>query len=141
MKSMSKQSGNGAWGLGNGGSFHVRSLASDLDKQHPPFAISHSLVAIFGFLALALLAGCHSDMYDQPRGKPLAQSHFFQNGQVARPLVDGTVSHSDAADDELLLTGKQNGQLSNTFPFRVTKEVLDRGHERYNVYCSPCHGL
>ena len=101
----------------------------------------HSLVAVIGFIAFALLAGCHSDMYDQPRGKPLAENKFFPNGQVARPLVDGTVPHSDTPADELLLTGRMNGRLSDTFPFRVTKEVLDRGHERFNIYCSPCHGL
>jgi hypothetical protein len=90
---------------------------------------------------LALMTGCHSDMYDQPRGKPLAESRFFPNGQVARPRVEGTIPRTETPDDELLLTGRLNGQLSDTFPFRVTEEVLDRGHERYHAYCSPCHGI
>lgn len=92
-------------------------------------------------LALLFFAGCHSDMYDQPRGKPLAESRFFENGQVARPRVEGTVQHDEAPVDELLHTGKVGGQLSDTFPFRVTKDVVDRGRERYNIYCSPCHGF
>ncbi|RPH38019.1 cytochrome c [bacterium] len=91
--------------------------------------------------ALVLFAGSHSDLSDQPRGKQLGASRFFETGQVARPLVEGTVPHSETRDDELLLNGKLDGRLSDTFPFRVTKDVLDRGHERYNVYCSPCHGL
>jgi mono/diheme cytochrome c family protein len=99
------------------------------------------ITLILALLAVGLFAGCHSDMYDQPRGKPLGASRFFQDGQVARPLVEGTVPHSQAKEDELLLTGKLDGQLSNTFPFRVSKEVLDRGRERYTIYCSPCHGL
>jgi hypothetical protein len=107
---------------------------------YPLLPMPYSLTMVIGFISLALFAGCHSDMYDQPRGKPLAQSRFFQNGQVARPLVDGTVPHTDTTSDDLLLTGRLNGQLSDTFPFRVTKDVLDRGHERYAVYCSPCHG-
>ncbi|MBP1648607.1 MAG: quinol:cytochrome c oxidoreductase monoheme cytochrome subunit [Bacteroidetes bacterium] len=98
--------------------------------------------AFIGLLVVVtLFAGCHSDMYDQPRGKPLAESRFFENGQVSRPLVEGTVPHNPERKDELLLTGRLNGQLSDTFPFRVTKDVLERGRERYNVYCSPCHGL
>jgi len=101
----------------------------------------HYVKMAMGAAALALLVGCHSDMYDQPRGKPLAGSRFFPDGREARPLVDGTVPHSDSAEDDLLLTGRRDGRLSSTFPFRVTKEVLDRGHERYNIYCSPCHGL
>jgi mono/diheme cytochrome c family protein len=100
-----------------------------------------NILATVALLGLALFAGCHSDMYDQPRGKPLAESHFYENGQVARPLVDGTVPHSDTPSDELLLTGKIDRRLSDTFPFRVTKEVLDRGHQRFEIYCSPCHGL
>ena len=99
------------------------------------------IIAVTALLGLALFAGCHSDMYDQPKGKPLAASRFFQNGQVARPLVDGTVPHKEIAADELLLTGRLDGRQSDTFPFRVTKDVLDRGHERFNIYCAPCHGL
>ncbi len=102
---------------------------------------NETIAVTAALLAMALFAGCHSDMYDQPRGKPLGASRFFENGQVARPLVDGTVPHSETPENELLMTGKLNGQISNTFPFRVTMDVLERGHERYNIYCSPCHGL
>jgi mono/diheme cytochrome c family protein len=109
------------------------SVANSLDRGR--------ITVIFFLLPLATITGCHSDMYDQPRGKPLGESHFFQNGQVARPLVDGTVPHSETPGDELLLTGKVDGRLSDTFPFRVTRDVLDRGHERFNIYCSPCHGV
>ena len=115
-------------------------LTKQLSYHHTLFPMPHSLAAIIGFVALALLAGCHSDMYDMPRGKPLGENGNFPGGQEARPLVDGTVPHSEMPQDELLLTGRVNGQLSNTFPFPVTKEVLERGHERFNIYCTPCHG-
>ncbi len=115
-------------------------------NNHPRSSVPKSphccrITLTAAFLVAALFAGCHSDMYDQPRGKPLGASRFYENGQVARPLEEGTVPHSDTPVDELLLTGKLEGRLSNTFPFRVTKEVLVRGHERFNIYCSPCHGL
>lgn len=88
-----------------------------------------------------LVAGCHSDMYDQPRSKPLGASKFFANGQSSRPFVEGTVAHEAAGRDELLLTGKENGKFSNRFPFPVTEDMVRRGGERYNIYCSPCHGV
>ncbi len=130
--------------MGNSGHIIINNQQSmdnePLGHLHTPSPMPHSLLVVVGFIALALYAGCHSDMYDQPRGKPLGANGYFLNGQEARPLVDGTVPHSDTLEDELLLTGRVKGQISNTFPFRVTKEVLERGHERFNIYCSPCHG-
>jgi hypothetical protein len=111
-------------------------MNNDLSAGHTKYVTFAVALA-----ALALLVGCHSDMYDQPRGKPLVWSRFFPDRREARPLVDGTVPHSDTTESDLLLTGKLDGRVSDTFPFRVTKDVLERGHERYNIYCSPCHGL
>jgi len=95
--------------------------------------------------ALALMsvtaAGCRQDMHDAPRYDPLEASDLFLNGSSARPLVEGTVSRGDLRADTYLYTGKgADGQPVTAFPFAITRTELDRGQERFNVYCSPCHG-
>lgn len=90
-------------------------------------------------VALAL-AGCRYDMQDQPRAKTFRMSNFYDDRQTARPLVSGVVPRGDLEEDELLYTGRVKGQLADVFPFPVTRAVLDRGRERFNIYCSPCHG-
>jgi len=79
-------------------------------------------------------------MQDQPRYKPLAASAFFADGTSARLPVDDTAARSEPGTDTLLETGKVNGVLVDEFPFPVTRAVLDRGQERFNIFCSPCHG-
>ena len=88
---------------------------------------------------MLFLFGCRLDMHVQPKYKPLDPSTFFDDGRSARPEVPGTVAHGHLRTDELLFTGKVNGEPSDAFPFPVTREVLERGRERYNIYCSPCH--
>jgi mono/diheme cytochrome c family protein len=88
----------------------------------------------------ALVSGCRQDMHDAPRYDPLEYSSVFPGNASAQPLVDGTVARSDDIDDTLRTTGKQNGQPSPVVPFAITKADMDRGQERYNIYCSPCHG-
>jgi len=78
-------------------------------------------------------------MQVQPRYNPLDPSTFFDDGRSARPEVPGTVAHGHLRTDELMFTGKLNGKLADAFPFPVTRQVLERGRERYNIYCSPCH--
>lgn len=90
--------------------------------------------------ALVLLAaGCRQDMHDQPKYQPLEASGFFADGRASRPRIPGTVARGRRDDDALLVSGKQDGKLSEVFPKTVTKDVLDRGHQRFDVYCSPCH--
>jgi len=94
----------------------------------------------------ALFAGaCRQDMHDAPRYDPYESSAIFRNESSAQPLVVGTEPRRDVAgavldEDELLNTGKQAGQIANVFPFAITRADLDRGEERFNIYCSPCHG-
>ncbi len=90
-------------------------------------------------LALMVLGGCRQDMHDQPKFKPLAMNTFYPDDRSARPLVEGTVAREDEEADQYYYTGKINGQPGTEFPFPVTKEVLERGQQRYNIYCSPCH--
>jgi len=89
--------------------------------------------------ASALLGACRQDMHDQPKFIPLRESGFYADHRSARPIIEGTVARGHLDDDELLDTGKANGQDAAEFPFAVTAEVMARGQERYNIFCAPCH--
>jgi len=94
--------------------------------------------------ALVLVcAGCRLDMHVQPRYNPYDPTDFFNDGQSARMPVAGTVPRGDLTlgPDELLYTGKVNDAVATGFPFPITREILDRGRERFNINCNPCHGL
>jgi mono/diheme cytochrome c family protein len=71
---------------------------------------------------------------------PLRQSDFFGDARSARPLVAGTVARGQLRDDSVRYTGKANGSDVTTFPFPITASVMSRGRERFDIYCSPCHG-
>ncbi len=92
-----------------------------------------------GLLALLALAGCRQDMQDQPRFKPLAKSDFYGDIRSARPQIDGTVARGQLHDDAYLYSGKVGNDPGDYMPFPVTKDVLERGQQRFNVYCTPCH--
>jgi hypothetical protein len=79
-------------------------------------------------------------MHDQPKYEPLEASDFYADGRASRPTVDGTVARGQLKLDEALYSGKTEGRLLEVFPFPITQQVLVRGHERFDVYCSPCHG-
>jgi len=88
---------------------------------------------------LLLLSACRQQMADQSRYDPLEESSFFPDHRSARPLPVGVIARGFLDDDELLYTGRVNGQLATTFPFEITTAVLTRGRDRYNIFCSPCH--
>lgn len=90
-------------------------------------------------LGLTLLWGCRQDMHDQARYEPLEKSDFFEDGRASRPLVPGTVARGQLRTDTHMSAGKVDGQLVETLPFPVTRALLERGQERYNIYCTPCH--
>jgi mono/diheme cytochrome c family protein len=98
--------------------------------------------AISALIVVIVIAGsgCRQDMHDQPKYVPLRQSAFFNDARSARPLVEGSVARGHLKDDELLYVGKVNGNDATVFPFRVDAGVMARGQERFNIYCSPCHG-
>jgi mono/diheme cytochrome c family protein len=79
-------------------------------------------------------------MHDAPRYDPLEQNTFFADGRSQRPLVANTVPRGFLREDEHLYRGKVNGQLATEFPMPVHAALMLRGQERYNVFCSPCHG-
>ena len=89
---------------------------------------------------LVSLSACRQDMHQAPRYDPYDESAIFPKGMSAQQLVEGTVARGHLNEDELLYTGKVNGQLADEFPFPITAADLDRGEQRFNIYCSPCHG-
>jgi hypothetical protein len=96
---------------------------------------------LIGASALLLtVTACRQDMHDQPKYRGLRGSAFFADGQSARPLVTNTVARGHLNEDTLLNTGKDGQSDTTVFPFPVTEQVMARGQERFNIYCSPCHG-
>ena len=79
-------------------------------------------------------------MHDQPKYVPLRESTFFADSRSARPLVEGTVARGQLRDDELTYTGRVNGRDAAVLPGAVTPATMARGRERFDIYCSPCHG-
>jgi len=80
------------------------------------------------------------EMYNQSKYEPLEKSDFFADGRASRPWVKGTVARGQLRTDAHLYTGKVNGEFAKTFPFEITADVLNRGQERYDIFCAPCHG-
>jgi len=91
-------------------------------------------------LLLLLLASCRQKMANQPKYDPLEPSDFFADGMSARPRIAGTVARGELAGNGFLETGKINNADADGFPFPVTEQVINRGQERFNIYCSECHG-
>jgi len=97
-------------------------------------------VFVFGlWLAVAVTSACRQDMHDQPRFKPQARNDFFPDLRAAREPVDGTVARGQLHEDTYLYTGKIGNNPGEVFPFPVTQQVLERGQQRYNIFCAPCH--
>ena len=96
--------------------------------------------------SLLLLAGalgataCRQDMQDQPRYKPLAATTFFDDGRASRPTIEDTVARGQLHVDPARYTGKENGKDVDFFPIQITAADLARGQQRFNIFCSPCHG-
>lgn len=93
--------------------------------------------------ALLLIAAtsCRRDMQDQPRFKPLEGSRFFADSRSARPVPAGTIARDELNDTDVFHTGLNNGAFTTQFPVPITKKLLLRGEQRYNVFCTPCHGF
>jgi mono/diheme cytochrome c family protein len=123
-------------------------------------AIGNWQLAIL-LIGVCLVGGaCRRDMQDQPKMKPYRGTTFFGDGLSARPPVEGTVARGYLRTDTEFFTGKKNKALSSfstpviqaatgqnpypddidVFPIPVTKEVVERGRERYDIFCTVCHG-
>jgi hypothetical protein len=78
-------------------------------------------------------------MHDQPKFFPQRGTDFYADGRSVRPQVENTVARSQLREDSYFYTGLVNGKEGDGLPFPATMQVLERGQERYNVYCTPCH--
>jgi mono/diheme cytochrome c family protein len=80
-------------------------------------------------------------MYDQAKAKPLSESTFFSNGQNARPLPQHTVARGFLREDKAMYAGiAPSGSFLTELPVPLTRELLERGHQRFDIFCAPCHG-
>src|SRR2546421_2513688 len=129
-----------------------------------------SRIVVFCLLPAAyclLFSGCRRDMQDQPKAIAYRENSFYKDGTGSRPLVEGTVPRGYLRQDREFYSGKKSGASTNAtpqtqtaapqntstnvtnlypddvdaIPMLITKADLDRGQERYNVYCSACHGM
>ncbi|HVZ21178.1 MAG TPA: cytochrome c [Vicinamibacterales bacterium] len=112
---------------------------SDRGQARPMRRAARTWPLAVGLASIIAAGACRQDMHDAPRYDPLEASPVFANGASERPLVVGTVARDHLDADELLYTGKINGQVANVFPFAITAADMDRGQQRYNIYCAPCH--
>ena len=112
-----------------------------------------------------LLSGCRRDMQDQPKAIAYRENAFYKDGTGSRPLVDGTVPRGYLRENRAFFLGKKaaapttpaspqtppTGSAANnqaglypddvdTIPMQITRDDLDRGQERFDIYCSVCHG-
>ena len=104
--------------------------------------VEQSSTAIFVAALLVLVAAtsaCRLDMHVQPRQNPLSRSDFYSDQRSARAPVEGTVARGELREDTYFYTGKIGNNPGDVMPFPVTKLVLERGRERYDIYCAPCH--
>jgi mono/diheme cytochrome c family protein len=112
------------------------------------------------FVVFALLAlGCRQPMGEQPRYDPLEPSRFFSDGQSVRRPVPGTVARGHLRDDPHYFTGRKSdtpaekdgaakqgpsldraADYADTFPLPVTSALMQRGQQRFTIYCTSCHG-
>lgn len=105
--------------------------------------------------ALLTVMGCRGNTSELPpvhlqqnmdfqmRGEAQERNDYFADGRVMRPPVEGTVAVGHLKEDDHLWRGRlPNGQLADTLPagIELSARLLDRGQERYNIYCQPCHG-
>jgi hypothetical protein len=98
-----------------------------------------SLICILS-ATLAMGTACRRDMQDQPKYKPLGESRFFADGREARPIPAGTIARDELNDTDTFHTGEANGTFLDRIPMPVDSKVLERGRDRFDIYCSPCHG-
>jgi mono/diheme cytochrome c family protein len=136
-----------------------------------PMSLGSRIVPLFCLFTFAfLLSSCRRDMQDQPKAIAYRESTFFKDGVSSRPPVEGTVPRGYLRADREFYFGKKSGYRTGSgsdrvidstgqqpganpsaatmfpddvenFPFPITKDVLERGQERYQIFCSSCHGL
>lgn len=109
--------------------------------RHLPATLPKRALRTVGLALLLAVttSACRQDMHDAAKYEPLEKSAFFKDGRASRQLIEGTIARGKLKEDKLLFTGRDGDAISDTFPFPVTAGVLERGRERFNIYCTPCH--
>src|SRR4030095_7720674 len=107
-------------------------------RTEPPARLRATALCVAA-LSLVGAAGCRQDMHNQPKYRGLRGTVFFDDGGSARPLVEGTGAPGPLQHDTAFFTGKVGTATVKELPFPVDDAVLNRGQERFNIYCTPCH--
>jgi hypothetical protein len=104
--------------------------------------MNRSVKIFLGVLVISLLAGCRKeDMSEQPKYyKPYKESSMFEDGTTARPIPAGTIARGHLRLEEDHYTGKMNGSEIDYIPIPITRADLERGQQKFTIYCSVCHG-
>jgi mono/diheme cytochrome c family protein len=89
--------------------------------------------------AILLIGGCRQDMHNQPKFYPQRSTTLFPDGRSARPQVENTVARNQLHANSYFYTGLVNGKEGDGIPLPVNMELMERGQEKYNIYCTPCH--
>jgi mono/diheme cytochrome c family protein len=110
-----------------------------MNTRHPRRRRTAKLFALC--LGAVALAGCErNDMMDQPRHEPMEESKFFADDMSSRPMVPGTIARGQLVANNMRFSGLPEGPTPEVFPFEITKSDLERGRQRFEIYCSVCHG-
>jgi hypothetical protein len=125
--------------LKDGGPILARSVRKSGIPHLSKANVSKLSVALTLLTAIALTTACRLDMHVQPRQNPLSRSDFFADQRSERPPVEGTVARGQLHEDTYFYTGKVGNNPGDIMPFPVTREILERGRERFNIFCAPCH--
>ncbi len=107
-----------------------------MSNTHLP---SRIVATAFAALSVLALAGCRQDMHNQPKFYPQRGTDFYADGRSVRPQVQDTVARGQADATSYLMTGFEGGKEGDGMPLPVDMALLQRGQERYNIYCTACH--
>jgi mono/diheme cytochrome c family protein len=108
-----------------------RQKAEGRRQKSPHLRLRFSFCLLLSAFCLLPSAGCRQKMANQPRYDPLESSDFFADGMAARPRVAGTVARGEL---------NTLPEVADGYPITISRAVLDRGEQRFNIYCTPCHG-
>jgi len=98
------------------------------------------LISVLLTLPVFAVVACRRDMQDQPKYTPLQASAFFVDGRASRPIPPNTIARGHLNDNDSFHTGAENGTFLTAIPMPITRSLLERGQQRYGIYCTPCHG-